>query len=238
MNFNLLRLEFKRDAISWLTVIGLIASLIYGGGIVYSIYKYSGPFSPSNVSGVYSTCALLVVTIICIKNIVSDIQSQINYYFLSNKKDRVSYLLAKLLKGAYIGIIFGIGGMGLLIINSYINNQSVSTEVLYKILVGYTLYGMFYSTLIFLISLYFESVINITLFSFFFSVFLPQLISSVIVIPDLSRIIENFLKTFPIYSLGVLLPTVNISYVNILICILYTLILAFSSFYLFPKKDY
>ncbi|MED3447809.1 MULTISPECIES: hypothetical protein [Bacillus cereus group] len=239
MNFSsYIRLELLRNISTVYLYLAIIASFIFGGGIVYSIYSLDGPFHAHNVSGLYSTIAVLALAIFCVKIVSIDLYYGTIQLIFTNKQNRHLFLYTRLIIITVISILFGIGCISLLWINDILNHQGFNLQIVCNTLFHYFLFGIFYTLLFLLISIFYKKPMNLLIIAFFTIVLIPSILGAILNIPGLSSILKEAIMALPIYSLPTKIASLSLSITDIFVIIGLSICLFVWIFYTLPKTDY
>ncbi|QAS51302.1 hypothetical protein [Halobacillus litoralis] len=239
MNFSqLLVLELRRNVISMHLVLSISLSLALGGGIIYSIHELGGPFQPRNVAGLYASIATVALGIYCAKMVIADLHYGTIYLFFKSTKDRLRFLLSRVVVIGVVSLLFGIGCSALLYVNHLWNSQAFMWTDVRASLLHYVFFGTFFTLLFMIISMYYQKAMNLLVLALMFILVLPGLLGMVFRVDAIPAFMKDIVAFSPLYSLPSQVPFLALSNSEMTVIILVNLLLFLFAYYKLPKTDY
>ncbi|RAZ67285.1 hypothetical protein [Planococcus maitriensis] len=235
---SLLSLELGKTFKSIFTYLSLIVAMIFGSGIIVSITLYSGPFDNGNLIGVYATLSLLFLVVISMKNILVDLHYKTHYFYFTSARRRIDYFLARLIINGTMGILFALGGVGLLAINWSLNGLAFGAVDAALLIGEYLLFAVFFTSVFFLITLFYQNVMNLAIVFLVLYLIVPSMFGAMMQIPNLPGWVYKTLELIPFYSVPMYVPTVDMSLMQGLISVGFVLAVCLFIVFKFPKVDY
>lgn len=236
--YNYVVLEISRLFSNIYLYIGLLASLLFGGGIVYSIYVLNGPFNPNNVSGLFSNVSILALGLMCMNIVTRDLRTEVHQLIMINEKNRKLFVITRLILSVALSLTFSIALSLLLGFNYLLNKQGIDFLLISHIFIDYILFGMFFTSMFLTISLYYKNILGLTTLSFIIIMFLPGIISLFLSIPNIPEILKVIMTYIPIFSLTSKIASLSMNNWEILIALISSLLLYSWSFFNISKIDY
>ncbi len=232
-----MKLEIKRN-LSLPLFLSIAFAFLFGGGIVYSIYELDGPFQPENVSGLYGGVATVALGVFCAKVVIADLHYGTIYLLFTSARDRIKFLVSRVLVISTMSLLFGIGCAALLFVNHQLNGQAFSAGDVGKAVLQYVLFGVFFTLLFQVISLYYQKAMQLLALSLVTILVLPGLLGIVFQVEAIPEFVKDLVAYAPIYSLPNQLPFLALDGVEIGVTAFVSLLLFVFAYERLPKIDY
>ena len=239
MNFGkYLKLEMKRNLINLPLFLSIGLSFLFGGGIVYSIDQLDGPFQPENVSGLYAGIATVALGVYCAKVVIADLHYGTVYLLFTSARDRILFLVSRVIVISSVSLLFGVGCAALLFVNHELNGQAFSGADLGMALLQYVLFGVFFTLLFQVISMYYQKVMQLLILSIVTILVLPGLLGIVFQVDVIPEFVKDVVAYAPIYSLPNQLPFLALDGMEMAVTVIVSLLLFVFAYERLPKIDY
>ncbi|WP_270181181.1 ABC transporter permease subunit [Alkalihalobacillus sp. CinArs1] len=233
-----LGLELKRNVISLPLFLSIGLSLALGSGIIYSIHELGGPFQPRNVAGLYATIAMVALGIYSAKVVVADLHHGTIYLLFSSTGDRITFLVSRLVVMGAVSTLFGIGCGVLLYVNHVLNGQAFSWSDVGVAILHYVLFGLFFTLLFFVISMFYQKTMNIMIIALVTILVLPGILGMVQMVESLPAFAREFIGHLPLYTLTNTIGFLAMEGYDMMITVFVSLGLFAFAFIKLPKVDY
>ncbi len=233
-----LKLEMKRNLVSLPLFLSIVFSFVFGGGIIYSIYQMDGPFQPENVSGLYSGIATVALGVYCAKIVIADLHYGTIYLLFTSARDRIIFLVSRVIVIASVSLVYGLGCAALLFVNHELNGQAFSLADVGKASLQYVLFGVFFTLLFQVISMYYQKVMQLLILSLVTILVLPGLLGIVFQVDAIPDFVKDLVAYAPVYSLPNQLPFLALGGLEMSVTAIVSLLLFAFAYYRLPKIDY
>ncbi|WP_347551319.1 hypothetical protein ABFG93_05505 [Pseudalkalibacillus hwajinpoensis] len=238
MNFgHYIKLELKRN-LSLPLFLSIGFAFLFGGGIVYSIYQLNGPFQPENVSGLYAGIATVALGVYCAKMVIVDLHYGTIYLLFTSARDRITFLVSRVIVITSVSLLFGLGCATLLFVNHKLNDQAFSLADVGMALLQYVLFGVFFTLLFQVISMYYQKVMNLLILSLVTILVLPGVLGIVFQVDAVPGFVKDLVAYAPVYSLPNQLPFLALDGLEMSVTAMISLLLFAFAYYRLPKIDY
>ncbi|MYL64430.1 hypothetical protein GLW07_13820 [Bacillus hwajinpoensis] len=238
MNFGqYMKLEIKRN-LSLPLFLSIAFAFLFGGGIVYSIYELDGPFQPENVSGLYGGVATVALGVFCAKVVIADLHYGTIYLLFTSARDRIKFLVSRVLVITTMSLLFGFGCAALLYVNHQLNGQAFSAGDVGRAVLQYVLFGVFFTLLFQVISMYYQKAMQLLTLSLVTILVLPGLLGIVFQVEAIPEFVKDLVAYAPIYSLPNQLPFLALDGVEMGVTAVVSLLLFGFAYERLPKIDY
>ncbi len=231
------KLEIKRN-LSLPLFLSIGFAFLFGGGIVYSIYQMDGPFQPRNVSGLYAGIATVALGVYCAKVVIADMHYGTIYLLFTSARDRITFLVSRVLVISIVSFMFGLGCATLLFVNHELNGQALSAGDVGMAVLHYVLFGVFFTLLFQVISMYYQKVMQLLILSLVTILVLPGLLSIVFQVDAIPDFVKDLVAYAPIYSLPNQLPFLALDGMEMAVTAVVSLLLFVFAYERLPKIDY
>ncbi|PFG12349.1 hypothetical protein ATG70_0530 [Bacillus sp. es.036] len=232
-----MKLEIKRN-LSLPLFLSIAFAFLFGGGIVYSIYELGGPFHPRNVSGLYASIATVALGVFCAKVVIADLHHGTIYLLFTSARDRIIFLVSRVLVISIVSFMFGLGCATLLYVNHALNGQAFSVADVGMAVLQYVLFGVFFTLLFQVISMYYQKVIQLLILSLVTILVLPGLLGIVFQVDAIPEFVKNLVAYAPFYSLPNQLPFLALDRIEMGVTAVVSLLLFVFAYERLPKIDY
>ncbi len=232
-----MKLEIKRN-LSLPLFLSIGFAFLFGGGIVYSIYELDGPFQPENVSGLYGGVATVALGIFCAKVVIADLHYGTIYLLFTSARDRIKFLVSRVLVISTMSLLFGFGCAALLFVNHQLNGQAFSVADVGMSVLHYVLFGVFFTLLFQVVSMYYQKVMQLLILSLVTILVLPGLLGIVFQVEAVPEFVKDLVAYAPVYSLPNQLPFLALDGVEMGVIAVVSLLLFVFAYDRLPKIDY
>jgi len=232
-----MKLEIKRN-LSLPLFLSIAFAFLFGGGIVYSIYELGGPFQPRNVSGLYASIATVALGVFCAKVVIADLHYGTIYLLFTSARDRITYLVSRVIVISTMSLLFGLGCAALLFVNHELNGQAFSVADVGMAVLQYVLFGVFFTLLFQVISMYYQKVMQLLILSLVTILVLPGLLGIVFQVDAIPEFVKDLVAYAPIYSLPNQLPFLALDGIEMGVTAVVSLLLFVFAYEQLPKIDY
>ena len=232
-----MKLEIKRN-LSLPLFLSIAFAFLFGGGIVYSIYELGGPFQPRNVSGLYAGIATVALGVLCAKVVIADLHYGTIYLLFTSARDRIKFLVSRVIVISTMSLLFGLGCAGLLFVNHELNGQAFSAADVGMAVLQYVLFGVFFTLLFQVISMYYQKVMQLLILSLVTILVLPGLLGIVFQVEAIPDFVKDLVGYAPVYSLPNQLPFLALDGVEMGVAAVVSLLLFVFAYERLPKIDY
>ncbi|WP_226658872.1 hypothetical protein [Pseudalkalibacillus hwajinpoensis] len=231
------KLEIKRN-LNLALFLSIGFAFLFGGAIVYSIYQMDGPFQPRNVSGLYAGIATVALGVYCSKIVIADLHYGTIYLLFTSARDRIVFLVSRVLVISIVSFMFGLGCAALLYVNHALNGQPFSAGDVGNAVLQYVLFGVFFTLLFQVISMVYQKVMQLLILSLVTILVLPGLLGIVFQVEAIPEFVKDFVAYAPIYSLPNQLPFLALDGMEMTLTAVVSLLLFVFAFKRLPKIDY
>ncbi|KMM37991.1 ABC transporter permease [Guptibacillus hwajinpoensis] len=239
MNFGkYLTLELRRNVLSIPLFLAIGLSLVIGGGIVYSIYEMDGPFRPENVTALYSMIATVALGVYCAKLVIIDLHYGTIYLLFTSARDRLKFLISRVIVIMAVSVMFGIGCGALVYVNHFLNDQAFSWGDVGSSVFHYVLFGVFFTLFFLVISMFYQKTMNLFVLSIVTILVLPSILGIILQVDAVPAFIKDFVTYLPLYSLPNDLPFLELESLDMVVVTTVSLSLFAFAYYRLPKTDY
>jgi ABC-2 type transport system permease protein len=232
-----MKLEIKRN-LNLPLFLSIAFAFLFGGGIVYSIYELDGPFQPRNVSGLYAGIATVALGVFCAKVVIADLHYGTIYLLFTSARDRIKFLVSRVLVISTMSLLFGFGCAALLFVNHQLNGQAFSASDVGTSVLHYVLFGVFFTLLFQVISMYYQKVMQLLILSLVTILVLPGLLGIVFQVEAIPDFVKDLVAYAPVYSLPNQLPFLALDGVEMGVTAVVSLLLFVFAYERLPKIDY
>jgi ABC-2 type transport system permease protein len=232
-----MKLEIKRN-LNLPLFLSIAFAFLFGGGIVYSIYELDGPFQPENVSGLYGGVATVALGVFCAKVVIADLHYGTIYLLFTSARDRIKFLVSRVLVISTMSLLFGFGCAALLFVNHQLNGQAFSASDVGTSVLHYVLFGVFFTLLFQVISMYYQKVMQLLILSLVTILVLPGLLGIVFQVEAIPDFVKDLVAYAPVYSLPNQLPFLALDGVEMGVTAVVSLLLFVFAYERLPKIDY
>lgn len=231
------KLEIKRN-LNLALFLSIGFAFLFGGGIVYAIYQMDGPFQPQNVSGLYSGVATVALGVFCAKVVIADLHHGTIYLLFTSARNRIIFLISRVLVISVVSFLFGLGCAALLYVNHALNGQAFSAGDVGQAVLQYVLFGVFFTLLFQVISMFYQKVMQLLILSLVTILVLPGLLGIVFQVEAIPEFVKDLVAYAPVYSLPNQLPFLALDGVEMGVAAIVSLLLFVFAYERLPKVDY
>ncbi|MCA0172938.1 hypothetical protein [Bacillus sp. RAR_GA_16] len=231
------KLEIKRN-LNLALFVSIGFAFLFGGGIVYAIYQMDGPFQPQNVSGLYSGVATVALGVFCAKVVIADLHHGTIYLLFTSARNRIIFLISRVLVISVVSLLFGLGCAALLYVNHVLNGQAFSAGDVGQAVLQYVLFGVFFTLLFQVISMFYQKVMQLLILSLVTILVLPGLLGIVFQVEAIPEFVKDIVAYAPIYSLPNQLPFLMLDGMEMIVTGIVSLLLFVFAYERLPKIDY
>ena len=217
----------------------ILLSILFASALTYAIKFQGGPFTIRAISGFYGIGATLAIAILCTKMYLDDLASGTISLFFSSKKNRISYLVGKLLAAVFLGFLFGVICSIVMMCSSFFLGWNIKllSYVILPILI-YILFSVFYMLLFFLIGIFQRKPTTIISLAIVFILAIPVLLDNITHYNRIPNVIKQIINNFPLMYLIQGTKFLQLSFLKVIISIISVIVLFVINCYFITRKDY
>ena len=235
---KVLMLEMKNILRNRWLYVSLIISIVLALGLVYAIKFLQGPFTIKAISGFYGIGSTVALAVFCTKLYVDDLSSGTVSLFFSNKKNRRSYFLGKLLAAVFLGILFG-GVCAIVLIGAsyYLGWQVNLIGYIIEPILIYVLFSVFNMELFFLFGIFYKNT-NMLIVTTLITVLAVPSVVERINVEKASNLVKHMIRNVPVFFMVQDTKYLQLSSYKAIVLSIFIVVLFVSSYYCICKTDY